>query len=186
MARDHHLDVMYGHPSVPCLGENGTVTKVATVCSDSLATPLGLLRLAATDSGLSGIHFPNRDLRPRKHRHSHPILEQTKRELTAYFEGRLTRFTVPLCWKGTPFQEEVWTTLLAIPFGQTVSYADIASAVGRPKSARPVGGAVGRNPIPIIVPCHRVVGSDKTLTGFTGGLRIKETLLKLEGFAISG
>ena len=186
VARDHHLNVMCGHPSLPRHGENGTVTNAATICSDSLATPLGLLRLVATDNGLSGIHFPSRDLLQSKRRHSHPILEQTKRELTDYFEGRLTRFTVPLCWKGTPFQEAVWTALLAIPFGQTVSYADIASAVGRPRSARPVGGAVGRNPIPIIVPCHRVVGSDQTLTGFTGGLRIKETLLKLEGFAISG
>jgi methylated-DNA-[protein]-cysteine S-methyltransferase len=88
---------------------------------------------------------------------------------------------VPLNWHGTPFQQTVWRALIEIPFGETVSYGDIARAIGRPKSARPVGGAVGRNPIPIMVPCHRVIGSDRSLTGFTGGLNIKVALLEQEG-----
>ena len=88
---------------------------------------------------------------------------------------------MPLDWHGTAFQESVWQALTGIPYGETVSYADIAQAIGRPRSARPTGGAVGRNPLPIIVPCLRVIGADHTLTGFTGGLDIKVALLELEG-----
>ena len=101
--------------------------------------------------------------------------------MQAYFEGRLTAFSVPLNWRGTSFQDTVWRALMDIPYGETVSYGDIAKAIGRPKSARPVGGAVGRNPLPIIVPCHRVIGSDRSLTGFTGGIEIKVALLEQEG-----
>ena len=109
------------------------------------------------------------------------VLKLAKRELTAYFARQLSAFSVPLDWHGTAFQESVWHALTDIPYGETVSYADIARAIGRPRSARPTGGAVGRNPLPIIVPCHRVVGADHTLTGFTGGLNIKVALLQLEG-----
>ena len=156
-----------------------------TLCCDSLATPMGVLQLSATDLGLTSIRFPDANLRQCKPKRSHPILEQSKQELSAYFRGDLTHFSIPLAWEGTYFQEAVWRALVAIPFGHTVSYADIAVAVGRPRAARPVGGAVGRNPIPIIVPCHRVIGSDRSLTGFTGGLTIKETLLQLEGCVVS-
>lgn len=151
------------------------------LASDTLSTPLGALRLVATEMGLSAIHLPSDGVKTVIRKRTNPILEQAKRELGAYFNHGLTQFTVKLDWRGTPFQESVWQALTEIPYGQTVSYRDIACAIARPRSARPVGGAVGRNPLPIIVPCHRVIGSDQSLTGFSGGLWIKERLLKLEG-----
>ena len=148
---------------------------------DLLTTPLGTLTLEASEQGLTGLRFTHRKKRVTGSPGNSAILALAKRELNAYFAQRLTRFSVPLDWQGTPFQESVWEALLEIPFGETVSYGDIARAIERPQSARPVGGAVGRNPLPIIVPCHRVIGSDQTLTGFTGGLNIKVALLELEG-----
>jgi len=147
---------------------------------DTLDTPLGILTLEASEHGLRSIRFPNRP-KTTAGKMSNNVLKLAKGELTAYFARQLKEFSVPLDWHGTAFQESVWQALTAIPYGETVSYADIARAIGRPQSARPTGGAVGRNPIPIIVPCHRVIGSDHTLTGFTGGLNIKVTLLGLEG-----
>ena len=147
---------------------------------DTLDTPLGTLSLEASERGLSSIRFPNRP-KTIAGKMSNNVLKLAKRELTAYFARQLKEFSVPLDWHGTAFQESVWQALTAIPYGETVSYADIARAIGRPQSARPTGGAVGRNPLPIIVPCHRVIGSDHTLTGFTGGLNIKVALLELEG-----
>ncbi|MEK9995359.1 MAG: methylated-DNA--[protein]-cysteine S-methyltransferase, partial [Halieaceae bacterium] len=113
------------------------------------------------------------------------VISLAKQELNAYFAGDLTTFSVPLDWQGTRFQESVWQALLAVPYGKTVTYGDVARAIGRPRSSRPVGGAVGKNPLPIIVPCHRVIGSDGSLTGFTGGLDIKIRLLELEGHSIN-
>ena len=147
---------------------------------DTLDTPLGTLTLEASERGLSSIRFPNRP-KTIAGKMSNNVLKLAKRELTAYFARQLRAFSVPLDWDGTDFQESVWQALTAIPYGETVSYADIARAIGRPRSARPTGGAVGRNPLPIIVPCHRVIGTDHTLTGFTGGLNIKVALLELEG-----
>jgi len=149
---------------------------------DTIASPLSVLELEASDRGLTAIRFPKRTKQPpttsaRPNEH----LRLAKEELGDYFSGQLTSFSVPLDWRGTEFQIAVWQALLKIPLGETWSYADVARAVRRPKSARPVGGAVGRNPLPIIVPCHRVVGSDGSLTGFTGGLDIKIKLLALEG-----
>ena len=148
---------------------------------DTLGTPLGTLTLEASDRGLSSIRFPNRPRSIEGKPTSNSVIKLAKQELTAYFAKQLKAFSVPLDWRGTAFQESVWRALTAIPYGETVSYGDIARAIGRPLSARPTGGAVGRNPIPIIVPCHRVIGSDQTLTGFTGGLNIKVALLELEG-----
>jgi methylated-DNA-[protein]-cysteine S-methyltransferase len=149
--------------------------------SDIVSTPLGELRLDASEVGLTAIHFPSERAQAATRHQSNPILDHAKRELVAYFYHGLTRFTVPLDWQGTPFQQAVWQALKLIPYGETVSYRHIALTIGRPRSARPVGGAVGRNPLPIIVPCHRVIGSDRSLTGFSGGLWIKERLLNLEG-----
>lgn len=151
---------------------------------DQLSTPLGTLTLEATDRGLSSVRFPNRTGPCAGQWSDSSVLSQAKRELTAYFAGELKQFSVPLDWQGTDFQQSVWEALTHIPYGETVSYADVARAIGRPKSARPTGGAVGANPLPIIVPCHRVIGSDQTLTGFTGGLNIKVALLELEGHLI--
>ena len=152
-----------------------------SLARDTLNTPLGTLTLEASEQGLSSIRFPNRSQPMAGKMTSSSIIKLAKRELEAYFARQLKAFSVPLDWHGTAFQESVWRALTAIPYGETVSYADIARAIGRPRSARPTGGAVGRNPLPIIVPCHRVIGSDHTLTGFTGGLNIKVALLELEG-----
>ena len=152
-----------------------------TLFFDTLPTPVGVLSLEADETGLTAIHFPGRSPQKPKSSNTSDLLAEAARELQAFFEGRLTAFSVPLNWCGTPFQETVWRALMDIPYGETVSYGEIAKAIGRPKSARPVGGAVGRNPLPIIVPCHRVIGSDQSLTGFTGGIDIKVALLEQEG-----
>ena len=150
-------------------------------CLDTLDTPLGTLQIEATERGLCGIWFPSRSIDQGPTSKTNRVISLAKQELNAYFTGELTTFSVPLDWQGTRFQESVWQALLAIPYGKTVTYGDVARAIGRPRSSRPVGGAVGKNPLPIIVPCHRVIGSDGSLTGFTGGLDIKIRLLELEG-----
>jgi len=148
---------------------------------DTLDTPLGTLQIEATERGLCGIWFPSRSINQGPTSGKNRVISLAKQELNAYFAGDLTTFSVPLDWQGTRFQESVWQALLAIPYGKTMTYGDVARAIGRPRSSRPVGGAVGKNPLPIIVPCHRVIGSDGSLTGFTGGLDIKIRLLELEG-----
>ena len=113
----------------------------------------------------------------------HPVLVATEHQLGAYFAGTLKTFSVPLDFRGTAFQKSVWAALLTIPFGETRSYAEIARQIGRPTAFRAVGAANGRNPISIIAPCHRVIGSDGSLTGFGGGLAAKEHLLGMENAA---
>lgn len=110
-----------------------------------------------------------------------PVLTQTQRELDAYFQGKLRVFTMPLAPKGTDFQKRVWIALTKIPYGETRSYGQQAHSIGQPAAVRAVGAANGKNPIGIIVPCHRVIGANGTLTGYAGGLHNKEFLLKLEG-----
>jgi len=142
-----------------------------------VAGPKGLthLRLGATPDG-SGEH---------PHRTARGVLEAATRQLTEYFAGRRRAFDVPLDLVGTPFQVAVWRALLKIPFGTTASYGDIARMIGKPKAVRAVGAANGANNIAIIVPCHRIVGSDGTLTGYGGGLPMKRRLLAHEGIALS-
>jgi methylated-DNA-[protein]-cysteine S-methyltransferase len=110
----------------------------------------------------------------------HPILLEAERQLGEYFTGGRTRFELPLEPRGSEFQKKVWRTLTEIPFGQTRSYFDIAKTIGSPRACRAVGAANGKNPLPIVIPCHRVIGKDGTLTGFGGGLETKATLLALE------
>ncbi|MCA0175104.1 MAG: methylated-DNA--[protein]-cysteine S-methyltransferase [Proteobacteria bacterium] len=110
----------------------------------------------------------------------HPILVQARRELDDYFAGRRRTFSVPLAPRGTPFQQAAWAALVAIPYGQTRSYAQQARAINRPTATRAVGAANGRNPIAILIPCHRVVGSNGSLTGYAGGMERKTWLLGLE------
>lgn len=109
-----------------------------------------------------------------------PVLAEATRQLDAYFAGKLREFDLPLLARGTPFQRTVWNALREIPYGETVSYADVARRVGRPSAVRAVGAANGRNPLAIVVPCHRVIGSDGSLTGYAGGLEMKRALLTLE------
>jgi len=149
-------------------------------------SPVGTLRLVASDKGLAGVWFersrPER-VRPRGDEESarHPDLVEAERQLREYFAGRRQIFDLKLDFVGTPFQRTVWKALLTIPFGQTRSYGQIAKQVGRPSASRAVGAANGRNPVSIVAPCHRVVGSTGALTGFGGGLDVKERLLRLEG-----
>jgi methylated-DNA-[protein]-cysteine S-methyltransferase len=158
----------------------------AMTCSYTLIdSPVGELKLVASDRGLAAILWENDD--PDRVRlgalvedPAHPVLTETARQLTAYFAGDLERFDVPLDFNGTDFQKIVWAALLTIPFGETRSYGEIAHQIGRPSASRAVGAANGRNPISIIAPCHRVIGSSGALTGFAGGLAAKERLLGLE------
>ena len=149
-------------------------------------SPVGELTLVATDAGLTAILWENDDpdrvrLGAMVERGDDPILAATEQQLNAYFAGTLTRFTVPLDFQGTDFQKSVWAALLTIPFGETRSYGEIARQIGRPSASRAVGAANGRNPISIIAPCHRVIGSSGALTGFAGGLEAKAYLLGMEG-----
>ena len=150
-----------------------------------IGSPVGPLKLLASDKGLAAVLWENDDpkrvrLGPSGQDPDHPVLIETARQLTVYFAGALTAFTVPLDFHGTDFQKSVWQALVEIPFGETRTYAAIARQIGRPKAVRAVGAANGRNPISIIAPCHRVIGSDGTLTGFAGGLDAKRFLLGLE------
>jgi methylated-DNA-[protein]-cysteine S-methyltransferase len=153
-----------------------------------MASPVGELKLVASNHGLSAILWENDDparvrLGPLVKDADHPILIEAERQIGEYFAGTRKAFTVPLDFRGTEFQKSVWAALLAIPYGETRSYAEIARAVGRPTAFRAVGAANGRNPISIIAPCHRVIGTNGALTGFAGGLKAKELLLGLEGRA---
>ena len=143
-----------------------------------LATPVGPLTLTATERALTAVDFGAADGLPAAA--WPPVLHRAAQELGEYFAGRRTVFTVPLAPQGTPFQQEVWAALQRIPYGTTCSYADLARAIGRPKACRAVGMANHRNPIPILIPCHRVVGADGSLTGYASGLVIKSCLLQLE------
>jgi methylated-DNA-[protein]-cysteine S-methyltransferase len=148
-------------------------------------SPVGALRLVGDDAGLAGVLWESQDpassgFELGEENTGHPVLTQAARELREYFAGERREFTVPLAFSGTPFQNTVWRALAAIPFGETRSYGELAKAVGSPKASRAVGAANGRNPIPIILPCHRVIGSSGSLTGFGGGLPMKKQLLEHE------
>lgn len=149
-------------------------------------SPIGPLLLAASDAGLHAIDFPTsrHPARPGADWQAapHPLLDEAGRQLAEYFAGQRRQFDLPLAPRGTAFQLEVWQALAVIPYGQTWSYAQLAAHVGRPMAFRAVGGANGRNPLPIVLPCHRVIGADGSLTGFGGGLPIKQFLLSLEGW----
>jgi methylated-DNA-[protein]-cysteine S-methyltransferase len=155
---------------------------------DYYQSPGGRILLVADDEALTGVYFTGQKYQPRiepdwRRDEKHAPLRQAKRELAEYFGGRRTRFTVKLSPQGTPFQRAVWKAIAGVGFGKTIPYAELARRAGRPGSARAVGAATGRNPIGIIVPCHRIVGSTGALTGYAGGLAKKRALLALEGHA---
>lgn len=139
-------------------------------------TPIGPLVLSAEDGRLSGLAFAD----SADARSSEPVLLEAEAQLRAYFAGELERFELPLAPRGTPFQLSVWETLLEIPYGSTTTYSQLAAAIGRPSACRAVGAANGRNPLAVIVPCHRVIGAAGALTGYGGGLERKRLLLALE------
>ena len=142
-----------------------------------IETPIGRLALCADGDGLCALRFAATG----DAMDAAPVLLQAERELEEYFAGRRTAFSVPLSMHGTPFQMEVWAALRAIPYGETRSYGELARRIGRPGACRAVGMANHVNPLPILVPCHRVLGADGHLTGYAGGLDVKKYLLGLEG-----
>ena len=144
-----------------------------------MASPVGPLRLVAGDGALVAIEFV--DEAPAPEAPAEALLAAARGQLEEYFAGRRRRFDLPLAPEGSDFERAVWDCLRNIPFGTTRSYAAIAAELGRPGAARAVGAANGRNPIAIVVPCHRVVGADGSLTGYGGGLERKRHLLALEG-----
>ncbi|MEJ8566123.1 methylated-DNA--[protein]-cysteine S-methyltransferase [Elongatibacter sediminis] len=146
-------------------------------------SPLGCLLLAADETGLRHIGFPTGKGRieaASTWRRDDDAFSSVRKQLDEYFTGRRQQFELPLAPIGTPFQREVLNALLDIPYGETRSYADVARAIGRPRAVRAVGAANGRNPLPLVIPCHRVIGADGSLTGFGGGLEAKRFLLRLE------
>lgn len=148
-----------------------------------LNTPVGELLLAGEDNALCLIGFPEGSMRREPEAdwiHSDKPFTETMQQLTGYFNGKRHTFNLKLRPGGTQFQLSVLAELQRIPFGVTASYGEIAARIGKPKAARAVGAANGRNPIPIIIPCHRVIGSDGTMTGFGGGIPMKKALLRLE------
>jgi methylated-DNA-[protein]-cysteine S-methyltransferase len=156
-----------------------------TLACATLPSPVGALTLVAGDAGLVAVLWegdaPDRvRLEPMSEQADHPVLVATIAQLGEYFAGQRRVFDLPLDFRGTDFQVSVWHALLAIPFGETRSYGEIARTIERPSASRAVGAANGRNPISIIAPCHRVVGSKGALTGFAGGLAAKSYLLNLE------
>ena len=158
-------------------------------------TPVGRLLLAATEEGLTHILFLNCDgsLRREQRRpvgveseRAREILRDAVQQIEEYFAGHRTSFDLPLVPTGTPFQEYVWMGLRSIPYGETRSYGELAETIGNPSAVRAVGAANGANPLSIVVPCHRVIGHDRSLTGFGGGLDAKRQLLQLEGARFAG
>ena len=159
-----------------------------TLFFERFDTPIGTLTIAADAGGLRHIEFPSNrhpadrfDWAQGARGDAADALRATREQLLEYFAGTRRDFDLPLAPQGTAFQMQVWRMLATIPFGETWSYGDLARAIGKPDAMRAVGAANGRNPLPIVLPCHRVIGADGHLTGFGGGLPIKEALLRLEG-----
>ncbi|MGB0694781.1 MAG: methylated-DNA--[protein]-cysteine S-methyltransferase [Rhodospirillaceae bacterium] len=151
---------------------------------DHMDSPVGRLLLAGDGTALHYLSFPggHKAFGPDPAwTQSSESFPEVKRQLAAYFAGELARFDLPLVLNGTAFQQRVWKTLATIPFGETRSYGWLAMEIGSPKASRAVGAANGNNPLPIILPCHRVIGANSSLTGFGGGLPTKQFLLTLEG-----
>ncbi len=158
-----------------------------------MKSPVGHLKLVGSDAGLAGVLWEFDRAKRVPHLQNaleqvdHPVLLESKRQLEEYFQGKRKRFNLQLDFVGTAFNRSIWDALLAIPYGETRTYGEIANEIGSPRAMRAVGAANGRNPISIIAPCHRVIGSNGKLTGFAGGLETKAFLLRLEtnaGFMI--
>ncbi len=145
------------------------------------ASPIGLIEIGATTDALTALYFVEE---PRHVAENTALLERTRRQLSEYFVRTRQHFDLPLRFQGTEFQQRVWRQLLTVPYSKTVSYQTIANALGNPKAVRAVGAANGQNPISIIAPCHRIIGSNGRLIGYGGGLWRKEWLLKHEGYLL--
>jgi methylated-DNA-[protein]-cysteine S-methyltransferase len=150
-----------------------------------LETPVGTLTLAAGDLGLRAVAFCPEDVRAGAVHGPHPVLGSAAEQLREYFAGERTVFELPLDLVGTPFQRQAWIALASIPYGTTVSYGEQARRLGRLRAARAVGAANGQNPVPIVLPCHRLVGATGALTGYGGGLDVKRALLEHEARVVA-
>jgi methylated-DNA-[protein]-cysteine S-methyltransferase len=152
---------------------------------DTLNTPHGAMLVAATDRGLSGVWFKGQKYFPATQGWTrdaqHAVVRRAKKELTEFFAGKRRRFSVALDPEGTPFQRKVWQAIYGVGFGERITYGELARRAGVAGSARAAGAATGRNPICVVVPCHRIVGANGALTGYAGGLGRKRALLALEG-----
>lgn len=151
-----------------------------------MPSPVGELKLVASERGLVAVLWENDDPKrvrflPQVERPDNPILQEAERQLWEYFSGKRREFALTLEFVGTAFQKQVWAALVTIPYGETRSYGEIARQIGNPTAVRAVGAANGRNPLSIIAPCHRVIGTNGKLTGFAGGLQTKAFLLRIEG-----
>lgn len=158
-----------------------------TTYTTTMDSPLGPIRIAGTDAGLTRVDFQHglRPVEPIPGWQDAPdVLSDAVQQLHEYFEGTRQTFSVTLAPDGTDFQHEVWRALQHIPFGTTLTYQDLAQALGKPKGARAVGSANGRNPIAIMIPCHRIIGRDGRLRGYASGLPIKRQLLQHEGASL--
>lgn len=154
-------------------------------CTTTMPSPIGELTLVASSSGLRAVLWPDDEGRVRLpasllDNSDHPVLIACRGQLEEYFAGTRTTFDLPLDLRGTEFQRTAWTALAEIPYGSTISYREQATRIGRPRAVRAIGTANGRNPISIVLPCHRVVGTNGSLTGFAGGLDAKAWLLNHE------
>lgn len=149
-------------------------------------SPIGMLTLTEQDGQITGVHF-GKLIYPKEFHHAEtPTLSHLRKELWQYFEGQRTHFSdFVLAPCGTPFQQAVWHQLAQIPYGETRTYQQIAAAIGKPNAVRAVGNACNQNPLAILLPCHRILGANGTLTGYAGGLDAKETLLRTEGVTFS-
>lgn len=162
--------------------------KEETTTYSVMSSPLGEILITATSAGLTSIHFqrgenrvaPGPNWRVVGDNSDGKVVMTAVDQLRAYFQGRLREFDLPLAPAGTPFQLKVWRALLDIPYGQTTTYGELARRLGKPNAARAVGAANGQNPVAIVIPCHRVIGSDGSLTGYASGVDIKDALLGLE------
>ena len=154
------------------------------IYNDRFQSPLGEIQTACTDLAVIGLWFIGQKWEPDppwgERYENHPLLRQLRQEAEEYLNKRRSEFTLPLEPRGTPFQCLVWNKLREIPYGKTVTYAQLATSLGDHNKARAVGAAVGRNPISILIPCHRVIGADGSLTGYAGGIARKQDLLRLE------
>lgn len=155
----------------------------ATLHQTRIESPIGELTLIASDAGLRRISWPDEDSADRDEAafdDAHPVLAAAAAQLDEYFAGDRHEFDLPFDLIGTDFQREAWLALADVPYGETTSYGEQAERIGRPGASRAVGAANGKNPIPIVLPCHRIVGADGSLTGFAGGLDLKQKLLAHE------
>ncbi len=162
-------------PASPAGGQNPNHKTI-------IRSPLGNIKITCDEGHLLGIEFTN----AKPNTLNHPMLKKTAKQLKEYFAGKRNRFDIPVKFQNaTPFQRRVWQELAKIPHGQTISYKELAKRINRPKACRAVGNANGRNPIPIIIPCHRAIASNDKLGGFSSGLWRKKKLLQLEGVVIT-